>query len=187
MPHAQVSTASPRRPERQIGGIGALAAAIDAACSGASEHMGGGIRAALKQAVAEPGLLGPEQCLGRNDCYARHILYADPAGRFTIIAIVWSAGQFSPPHAHHAWCAYGVYENTLKETTFAWDAGSATARPRLTEAREPGYSCFADAGLDQIHRLGNAGSRPAISIHVYGVERENIATHVNRMVEVASA
>ena len=42
----------------------------------------------------------------------------------------------------------------------------------------------AAAGLDQIHKLGNPGTRPAISIHVYGVERDRIATHVNRAVEV---
>ena len=110
--------------------------------------------------------------------------YVDPAGRFTIVAIVWGRGQFSPIHAHHTWCAYAVHENALEETLYDWDGESAAALPARTEVRSPGYGCYAHAGLDQIHRLGNSGSRPAISIHVYGVERERVGTHVNKVVKV---
>lgn len=142
------------------------------------------LRRALERAVSDPGLLDREQ---RELCahgYARHVLYSDPLGRFTILAIVWDAGQFSPPHAHHTWCAYAVYEGSLQETIYALDRSGAKAKPVCTEVRNPGYSCFAGAGLDQIHRLGNAGTKPGISIHVYGVERERIATGVNRVLEI---
>ena len=88
-------------------------------------------------------------------------------------------------HAHHTWCGYAVYENPLHETLFRFDPAQGKAEPVRTEVRVPGYSCYAGAGLDQIHRLGNSGPRPAISIHAYGVERERIATHVNRVVDVA--
>ena len=170
---------------RSIGGIGALAAEISGACFEPPAEKTERIKAALKRVVAEPLLLGPEQREPKADCYARHVIYADPAGRFTILAIVWGPGQFSQPHAHHTWCAYGVYENALEETIFTWDAAASTAHPLRTEPRHPGYSCYAGAGLDQIHRLGNSGARPAISIHVYGVGRDHISTHVNRMVETA--
>lgn len=170
---------------RAVGGIGALAAEISAACFDPPALKAERIKAALKRAVAQPGLLNPELCLPKSDCYARHVIYADPAGRFTILAIVWGTDQFSPPHAHDTWCAYGVYENALEETVFRWNAASSAAHPLRTEPRHPGYSCYAGAGLDQIHRLGNPGAKPAISIHVYGVERDNISTHVNRMVETA--
>jgi predicted metal-dependent enzyme (double-stranded beta helix superfamily) len=170
---------------RSIGGIGALAAEISGACFEPPAEKTERIKAALKRVVAEPLLLGPEQREPKADCYARHVIYADPAGRFTILAIVWGPGQFSQPHAHHTWCAYGVYENALEETIFTWDAAASTAHPLRTEPRHPGYSCYAGAGLDQIHRLGNSGAKPAISIHVYGVERDNVSTHVNRMVETA--
>ena len=76
-------------------------------------------------------------------------------------------------------------EVTSKFRFFRYNADAAKAEVLQTQLREPGYSCFAAAGLDQIHRVGNSGSRPAISIHVYGVERERIATHVNRLVDVA--
>ena len=98
---------------------------------------------------------------------------------------MWGPGQFSPPHAHHAWCAYAVRSGVLNETLYAYDDATGLARPSRVATRTAGHACFADGGLDQIHRLGNAGSEPAISIHVYGVARDRIATHVNRIVEVA--
>ena len=125
---------------RSIGGIGAPAAEISGACFEPPAEKTERIKAALKLVVAEPLLLGPEQREPKADCYARHVIYADPAGRFTILAIVWGPGQFSQPHAHHTWCAYGVYENALEETIFTWDAAASTAHPLRTEPRHPGYS-----------------------------------------------
>ena len=161
-----------------------LASEISVACD-ARDGMAARIRSALERVAFDRHLLSAGQREACADCYARHVIYSDPLGRFTILAIVWGAGQFSQPHAHHTWCAYGVYENALEETVFTWNAATSTAHPLRTEARHPGYSCYAGAGLDQIHRLGNSGARPAISIHVYGVERDNVSTHVNRMVETA--
>jgi predicted metal-dependent enzyme (double-stranded beta helix superfamily) len=166
--------------------VALLAKRIEAACDGPSDAMRGRIVGALEQAIAAPDLLRPDQRAPRPGCYARHILYADPGDRFTIVAIVWGPGQFSPPHAHDTWCAYAVLERSLQETLFAWDPATASARPAGLEIRRPGYGCFDHAGLDQIHQLGNPGSEPAISIHVYGVGRDRVTTDVNRMVEIAA-
>ena len=77
-------------------------------------------------------------------------------------------------------------ENTLTETLYDFDARTATRpSPGGTALREPGYACFAPAGLEQIHRLGNAGGVGAISIHAYGVEGSRVGTHVNRLMDVA--
>ncbi len=164
------------------GAVGALAAEISMACASADDL---GVKAcvALERAVACSDLLGGAQRQACFDGYARHVLYSDPLSRFTILAIVWGAGQFSPAHAHHTWCAYAVYDGPLHETVYTSDP-SGLAKPVCTKVRNPGYSCFAGAGLEQIHRLGNAGTTPAISIHVYGVGRERVATHVNRVLEV---
>jgi predicted metal-dependent enzyme (double-stranded beta helix superfamily) len=188
MPQVELSAPRPARERGEKSNsltpaLAALVDEIDAACAdGVTKDR---MVAALGRAVAQPDLLTADQCVPQSGCYARHLMYSDPAGRFTMVSIVWGPGQFSPPHAHHAWCAYAVRENALEETLYAWDRESATAQPARTEVRSPGYGCFAHSGLDQIHRLGNSGSRPAISIHVYGVERERVGTHVNRMVQVA--
>ena len=44
----------------------------------------------------------------------------------------------------------------------------ASSAPKMRRVR---LCLLRHAGLDQIHRLGNCGSEPAISIHVYGIER----------------
>lgn len=176
----------PRQPSPSASSaLATLVDEIDAACAGTEGPKGARIVAALRKAVAQPELLSRDQRAAQSGCYARHVLHSDPAGRFTIVSIVWSPGQFSPTHAHHTWCAYAVHENTLEETLYAWDDVSATAQPKRKEPRPPGYGCFASAGLDQIHRLGNSCAEPAISIHVYGVEREQVCTHVNRVVQIA--
>ena len=189
MSHAELLTPPPARKPREPSLSATLALTtlvdeIDAACADTDGPKGGRIVAALRTAAAQPGLLTLDQRTPQSGCYARHVLYSDPAGRFTVVSIVWSPGQFSPTHGHHTWCAYAVHQNTLEETLYAWDQASGTARPARLQARPAGYGCFARAGLDQIHRLGNSGAEPAISVHVYGVERERVCTHVNRVVEV---
>lgn len=174
------SSVAPPRP-----GVAVLASEIAAARDLPLVAMGACIKAAMARAARDPDLLAPEQRQTQSGCYARHVLYSDAGGRFTILAIVWAPGQFSPPHAHHTWCGYAVYDNPLDEQLFRFNTAQGKAELVRTEVRVPGYSCFAGAGLDQIHRLGNSGAKPAISIHAYGVERECIATHVNRVVDVA--
>jgi predicted metal-dependent enzyme (double-stranded beta helix superfamily) len=166
--------------------VALLMAEIGDACAGPAAAMGQRIAHALRVAAAMPELLTAELRAPRGSCYARHTIAADPAGRFTLLSIVWAPGQFSPPHAHDTWCAYAVAENTLTETLYEFDAqsGKAVAAGAPVE-REPGYACFAPAGLEQIHRLGNASSVSAISIHAYGVEGSRVGTHVNRLMDVA--
>ena len=167
-------------------GLGQLAAKITAACDGAPDLTAQRVVAALQAAAADPILLTADQCLACPDRYARHVLYADPHGRFTILALVWSEGQFSPVHAHNTWCAYAVHCGALAETLFRIDAATAQATPLRTESRRAGYGCFARSGLEQIHRLGNAGPEPAISIHVYGVDAGQVCSHVNWVLDARS-
>jgi predicted metal-dependent enzyme (double-stranded beta helix superfamily) len=163
-----------------------LAAEITAAHDGAPARMAQRVVTALQNAAADPILLTADQHVACPDRYARHVLYADPQGRFTVLALVWAAGQFSPVHAHHTWCAYAVHHGDLSETLFQFDNASEQAVPLRTETRRAGYGCFARSGLEQIHRLGNAGLEPAISIHVYGVEAAQVCSHVNRVLDARS-
>jgi predicted metal-dependent enzyme (double-stranded beta helix superfamily) len=186
MRHAELLTSPRAEASPSIApALAALVDVVDAACRSADGTMADRIVAALKHVAAHPDLLTPGQRTPQSGCYARHLLYCDPGGRFTVVAIVWAPDQFSPIHGHHTWCAYAVYDNALEETVYAWEPANGAARPVRTQLRPPGYGCFAPAGLDQIHRLGNSGARPAISIHVYGVEGERVATHVNRVVRMA--
>jgi predicted metal-dependent enzyme (double-stranded beta helix superfamily) len=172
-------------PESPASAVAELAADIGAACEGSRELMARRVVAALARAAADPDLFTSAQRIPSPDCYARHVVHGDPAGRFTILSLVWMPGQFSLPHAHQTWCAYAVCDNTLTETEYAFDRTTLKALPLRTVERRAGYCTFGEAGLDQIHRLGNAGVLPAVSLHVYGVESGRIGTHVNRKVDAA--
>ena len=171
--------------ESPASAVAELATDVGAACEGSRALMERRIVAALARAAADLDLFTPAQRIPSPGCYARHVVYGDPMGRFTILSLVWMPGQFSPPHAHQTWCAYAVCDNTLTETEYTFDHATMKASPLRTVERRAGYCTFGEAGLDQIHRLRNAGGLPAISLHVYGVESGRIGTHVNRKVDAA--
>ena len=139
MPQIQRQTAVANEPPvRRAGSIGMLASEISAACE-ARDGMPMRVRSALERAVSDPDLLDAAQRETRAGCYARHVIYADPLGRFTVLAIVWGAGQFSPPHAHDTWCAYAVYDNPLHETVYAAsDTADRRRNAVCTKVRNPG-------------------------------------------------
>ncbi|WP_244813845.1 cysteine dioxygenase family protein [Caballeronia sp. Lep1P3] len=157
---------------------------IDAALDAAEDDRASfGIRlhAALRRAIADPELLRPDERAGSPHGYCRHLLAADPLGRYAIAALVWEPGQASPVHGHRTWCGYAVIDGTLAETLYRWDADAQCAVHTRHRVRETGAVSYVDAGRAAIHRLGNpADARTrAVSIHVYGVAGEHIATHVN--------
>lgn len=119
--------------------------------------------------------------------YQRHLLLADPQGRYSVVAIVWQRDQYSPVHGHHTWCAYSVVRGALSEASFDWCEAAQAAQLKTTSAadlRLPGEVSYTDAGHGGIHRLGNPHAEPAISVHIYGVPGEHITTAVNDLVAV---
>ena len=162
----------------------ALVENIVDACLGPVDAVPASVAQALERAAWIEQRLGtlPRPPTGAAAGYTRHVLHGDPQGRFTVVAILWEPQQFSPVHAHHTWCAYHVLCGTLNEKHYSWDASTGRATYTRTVTRLPGDSCAAHAGLEQIHSLGNPGDVPAISVHVYGIDFDRIATHVNRMV-----
>ncbi|NPT45447.1 cysteine dioxygenase [Paraburkholderia sp. 1N] len=145
------------------------------------------MRIALADAAANPELLAPAQREGSTENYRRHLLAADPHGRYAIAALVWQPGQASPVHAHHTWCGYAVIEGTLSETVFEWNGAQHCASATRTQARNTGAVSFVRGGRGGIHRLGNCSDAPAVSLHIYGVAGAQIATHVNDIVRAADA
>jgi 3-mercaptopropionate dioxygenase len=145
-----------------------------------------GIDAALCAAELLRPWLGREDLLGGCDCtpspdrYARRLIHSDPRGRFSVLALIWSPGQASPVHAHHAWCALGVHCGTLSESFFA---PRETALPALTTTlvRSAGACSHAAPRPDLIHRVANTSDCAAVSVHVYGVGVDAVEHGVNRI------
>jgi predicted metal-dependent enzyme (double-stranded beta helix superfamily) len=160
-----------------------LVASLDFACE-KGEPSGDLVVAAIERACLQPQLLTDAQHRGAPDRYTRHVLHTDPAGRYALVALVWEPGQRSPVHAHHTWCGYGIVEGRLCEESYAYRHDVAKARRVDASDRSPGVTCFTQAGLDGIHRLGNSGAQRAVSIHVYGVESARVGSDVNQIVSV---
>ncbi len=112
--------------------------------------------------------------------YGRGLVYGDPNGRFSILALIWHPGHVTPLHAHQTWCAVTMLSGELTETTYEF-ADRMPVEPTLLATRSltPGdISCDAGDGLG-IHRIANDSQTLAISLHVYGVPAHRIDNGIN--------
>ena len=157
-----------------------LALRIGNAAGLAPDALASEVQAALRDATAGTGWLPPERRRADHQRYARHLLYGDPDGRFSILALVWDHGQMSPVHGHLCWCAVGVYHGTLTETRYREDAVGRPPIPIGSTRRSAGTLSF-EAASTSIHRLANESGELAISLHVYGIGSDRISSGVNRI------
>ena len=92
----------------------------------------------LSQHLPAADVLSPEQRLGDRDGYSSHLLYSEPGGAFSIVALVWCPGQVTPVHDHVTWCVFGVIEGEEHEELFLLDEERgylvAAGEPRRTDA-----------------------------------------------------
>jgi predicted metal-dependent enzyme (double-stranded beta helix superfamily) len=153
---------------------------LDAAVAAPGQVHSQAVKDALGEAVSAGPWLPPEQQRAGHDHYTRHVVYADPSDRYTIVSMAWGSGQQSPIHGHHTWCGVAVYSGTIVETFYETSGNNAPPRPLRSTVRERGTISF-DADQIGIHRIANASPEVAVSIHVYGVGGTRIATDVNRV------
>jgi predicted metal-dependent enzyme (double-stranded beta helix superfamily) len=157
-----------------------LAARIGAAIGLAPAAMASEIRSALQEATTRPDWLPAERRRASHENYARHVLHGDPAGRFSVLAIIWDPGQMSPIHGHYCWCAVGVYQGDLTENYYH-EAVTGGAPVLVSSALRPAGTLSFDTAGSGIHRIANHSGAPAISLHVYGVGKGGIGNNVNRI------
>jgi predicted metal-dependent enzyme (double-stranded beta helix superfamily) len=156
--------------------IRSLDAAVDAAddatrCSAVAD--------ALKDAIRDGGsFLSPSVCEPIEGHYGRRLLHRDPAGRYTMIAMIWGAGQGTALHDHAGiWCVEAVYQGNVRVTSFARTADKDSCNGVYDFRKEDEIvTGVGDAGAlippYEYHVLENAGEPTAVTIHVYGGEME---------------
>ncbi|WP_321944343.1 cysteine dioxygenase family protein [Paraburkholderia tropica] len=124
-------------------------------------------------------VLTERQRTGNCERYERDLLYSHPDGHFSIMLLTWQPGQRSPVHGHWTWCGYLVLKGALSEDHFGWEDGKLV---QLGERlRSVGDVVVGEPSLHDVHRLGNPHHETAVSLHVYGVGKELIPTHINRI------
>jgi predicted metal-dependent enzyme (double-stranded beta helix superfamily) len=95
-------------------------------------------------------------------------------GSYSLQVFVWPPGTRTKIHDHTSWGAYCcVVGSVLEERYERLDEGSQESHARLKKvwqllwSKEDGASTVLPYE-EGIHRVGNAGDRPAISVHLYG-------------------
>jgi predicted metal-dependent enzyme (double-stranded beta helix superfamily) len=131
----------------------------------------GQVRAALGPLLATPDLLAAAHRRPGEATYRRHVLYADPGHRFTVLALVWQPGQGTSIHGHSAWGAVGVYEGQPNVCCYdcEHDENDGLVPALRSDDRfGPGATCAVQPGFDDVHRIYNGTDEPVITIHAYG-------------------
>jgi predicted metal-dependent enzyme (double-stranded beta helix superfamily) len=145
------------------------------------------VKQALVDAIAGGGLaLEPAYLAPAPDRYARRLLHRDPAGRYTVIVMVWGPGQGTPLHDHAGiWCVECVYRGRIQVTSFAVRGGDPETGVVEFEQQADIVAGCGEAGAlippFEYHVLANADSTSSVTIHVYGGEMTRC--HVFRPVE----
>jgi len=125
----------------------------------------------FRQLLALPELLPPdERPADSGPC--QRVLYRDPTGRFSLVALTWRPYASTLIHDHHAWGLAGVYRGCERETRFTWcDRPGAAPGLRVDDVRDvaPGEVSVILPPSD-IHRVLNPGPLPTVSVHLYGTD-----------------
>ncbi len=118
--------------------------------------------------------LGPEFLVPAEGCYARRLVHKDPAGRYTVLAMVWDTGQGTSLHDHAGvWCVECVYRGRIKVTSFSLQTPEDAELLQFQE-EETIYAGPGEAGAlippFEYHTILNPDDKPAITVHVYSGE-----------------
>jgi predicted metal-dependent enzyme (double-stranded beta helix superfamily) len=171
----------PAGPLKEVcGGCpGTLAAAIREAVRAPGDWRDTASRVgdALRANLPGASLLTPAQLAGDPSGYQTHLLYVEPDGSFSITAMVWLPGQETPVHDHLSWCVTGVLRGAEYEEVYALDGDRLRVVAR-NENPVGAVSAFAPPG--DIHRVRNAGSDVAVSMHIYGTDISRVGSSVRR-------
>jgi predicted metal-dependent enzyme (double-stranded beta helix superfamily) len=127
----------------------------------------------LKGLIAHDDWLPDEYAAPSPDSYRQYLLYCDPLERFSVASFVWMPGHRTPVHDHTVWGLVGVMRG--KETCEEY----STSVKRI-HAHEvgPGEVDRVSPSIGDIHVVSNAGSKTAVSIHVYGANIGAVRRHV---------
>ncbi|MFE3866404.1 hypothetical protein ACFXPT_39450 [Streptomyces goshikiensis] len=134
-----------------------------------------------------PDLLTGGQMESDVRAYRQHVLYAAPAGGFSVVALVWLPGQQTPIHDHISWCVVGTYMGAEEETRYRLDSVSGQTGPVLAPLDIATISAGTVTYLippGDIHHVRNATSGRVISIHIYGADISALGTSIRRRYEL---
>jgi predicted metal-dependent enzyme (double-stranded beta helix superfamily) len=137
----------------------------------------------LQPALADPLLLEPRHCESWEGRYRPHLVHVHPAGRYSVVGLVWNPGQATAIHDHRCWCVVGVWRGLERETSYDLhddEDGEPYLVHRTSSVASRGEVAVLVPPDEDIHRVENAGEGVAISVHVYGDDIARLGSSINR-------
>lgn len=106
--------------------------------------------------------------------YARRLIHRDPAGRYSVVAMVWGPGQGTALHDHAGhWCVECVYRGRIRVVSYDL-VGSPDDVPARFQAEREVFAGVGEAGAlippFEYHTIENAQAEPSVTVHVYAEE-----------------
>jgi predicted metal-dependent enzyme (double-stranded beta helix superfamily) len=108
-----------------------------------------------------------------GDKYARRLLHLDPAGKYSVMAMVWNTGQGTPIHDHAGmWCVECVYRGKILVTSYSLEKEEGDNHWFKQENQIVAGIGEAGALIPPFdhHTIENPYDEKAVTIHVYGGE-----------------
>jgi len=159
--------------------IQAIRAAVRS--DGDPSGVAGRVAAALRASLDQPHLLAPAQRVSNPAGYQQHILHVEDDSGFSIVSLVWLAGQATPIHDHVSWCVVGVYEGQEHESQYRLvGEGLATHLIETGQSSNPTGTVAAYTPPGDIHKVTNQGPGLAISLHIYGADIGKLGSSIRR-------
>jgi len=126
----------------------------------------------LRSLVTHDDWLPAEFAAPSPESYRQYLLYCDPLERFSVVSFVWMPGHRTPIHDHTVWGLVGVMRGAELCEEF-----SAALKKTGSHEVKPGDVDRVSPGIGDIHVVSNAGTKNAVSIHVYGANIGAVRRH----------
>lgn len=129
----------------------------------------------LEELVTSGGDFLPDEFLQPDgEKYARRLLHKDPAGRYSVVVMVWGVGQGTALHDHcGSWCVECVYRGDIRVVSYdkVSEEGDRFEFKQETEIIAGVGQAGALIPPFEYHTIANdLPDRPSVTIHVYAGE-----------------
>ena len=126
----------------------------------------------LRALVTHDDWLPEEFAAPSPESYRQYLLYCDPLERFSVVSFVWMPGHRTPIHDHTVWGLVGVMRGEELCEEYSPGVKKTSAHPV-----KAGSVDRVSPRIGDIHVVSNAGSKTAVSIHVYGANIGAVKRH----------
>src|SRR5204863_6546142 len=103
-----------------------------------------------RRLIAASFFLEDRHQLPSREGFARHLVHADPEGRFLVAAGVWLPQQSTPVHDHATWGVIAALTNRVLITGFR----------RVDDATTPGFASIGEVSRTLVSDTSIAAVRP---------------------------